>query len=147
MCLNVLFEKRNPTFLTHLTYHMNYIQADGNQTQESFCSLVYVRWNLAPLGYWGFLLLLLFCFLQCGILVPSPGIKPVPPQWKHSLNHWTTCKVPKLEGFDSFKLKKVDAIPPWSAVFIRPSLASLWLSAPSNPTWGYSFVPPDQSIL
>ena len=36
-------KKRNLTFLTHLTYHMNYIQVDGNQVQESFCSLVYVR--------------------------------------------------------------------------------------------------------
>ena len=134
MCLNVLFKKRNLkkkkrnlTFLTHLTYHMNYIQVDGNQVQESFCSLVYVRWNFTPLGYWVFLLLLLlFCLLECGILVPSPGMKPVPSAVKaQTFNHWTTCKVPKLEGFNTFKLKKVDTIPPWSTVFIRPSLASL----------------------
>ena len=32
----------------------------------------------------------------CGILVPQPGIKPMPPEvgvW--SLNHWTTREVPR----------------------------------------------------
>ena len=33
-----------------------------------------------------------------GILVPQPGIKPVPPAVEaHSLNHWTTREVPEQE--------------------------------------------------
>ena len=38
--------------------------------------------------------------MACGILVPQPGIKPVPPAveaW--SLNHWTTREVPIMKFF------------------------------------------------
>ena len=39
-----------------------------------------------------FLSFLSFFFFGCtatyGILVPEPGIEPMPPAWKHSLNHW-----------------------------------------------------------
>ena len=28
------------------------------------------------------------CTATYGILVPEPGIEPMPPAWKHSLNHW-----------------------------------------------------------
>ena len=31
----------------------------------------------------------------CGILVPQPGIKPVPPVETQSLNYWTTSEVPR----------------------------------------------------
>ena len=53
----------------------------------------------------------LFCFIlfwgvflaiphSCGILVPQPGIEPVPPAVEvHSLNHWTAREVPKTEPF------------------------------------------------
>ena len=35
--------------------------------------------------------------MACGILVPWPGIKPVPPAMEaQSLNHWTTREVPNL---------------------------------------------------
>ena len=44
---------------------------------------------------WG---LLFFFFWQgpvaCGILVPRPGIEPVPLHWKLSLNHWTAREIP-----------------------------------------------------
>jgi len=34
--------------------------------------------------------------MACGILVPSPGIKPRPPVGAtQSLNHWTTGEVPR----------------------------------------------------
>ena len=40
--------------------------------------------------------------VECGILVPQPGIKPVPPAVEvQSSNHWTTKEVPEL-----FLLKK-----------------------------------------
>ena len=35
--------------------------------------------------------------MACGILVPQPGIKPMPPAVEVlSLNHWTTREVPKV---------------------------------------------------
>ena len=35
------------------------------------------------------------CHMACGILVPQPGIAPVPPALEAlSLNHWTTREVP-----------------------------------------------------
>ena len=47
--------------------------------------------------------------VACGILVPRPGIEPVPPPlgvW--SLNHWTTREVPKLCAFlTNFFLKRL----------------------------------------
>ena len=37
------------------------------------------------------------CHTACGIPVPRPGIKPVPPAVEaQSLNHWTTKEVPSL---------------------------------------------------
>ena len=34
--------------------------------------------------------------MACGILVPQPGIKPVPTTVQaQSLNHWTTQEVPR----------------------------------------------------
>ena len=58
----------------------------------------------AELGITHSLLCVLFFFWQsreaCGILVPRPGIQPVPPAveaW--SLNHWTTREVPTLSNF------------------------------------------------
>ena len=44
----------------------------------------------------------LFFFLgaACRILVPWPGIKPVPPAMEaQSLNHWTTREVPQISPF------------------------------------------------
>ena len=45
------------------------------------------------------LLLLLFrsCHVACGILVPRPGIEPMPPAmeaWR--LSHWTAREIPRL---------------------------------------------------
>ena len=35
------------------------------------------------------------CHVACGILVPQPGIEPMPPEVEgQSLNHWTTMEVP-----------------------------------------------------
>ena len=40
--------------------------------------------------------------MACGILIPQPGIKPLPPALEAcSLNHWTTREVP-----DEFTLKR-----------------------------------------
>ena len=50
----------------------------------------------------GILLLSSLSYLACGILVPQPWIKPMPPTLEaQSLNHWTTWEVP---GILSFKL-------------------------------------------
>ena len=52
-----------------------------------------------------FFWIVLLCFgpnaLQCGVLVPRPGIEPVPHAlgvW--SLNHWTAREVPCLHYFE-----------------------------------------------
>ena len=38
------------------------------------------------------------CCAACGILIPRPGIKPVPPAVKaRSPNHWTTREFPELQ--------------------------------------------------
>ena len=45
-------------------------------------------WYLFHLFFWS-------CRVACGILVPQPGIKPVPPALEaQSVNHWTTRGVP-----------------------------------------------------
>ena len=39
-----------------------------------------------------------FGSMACGILVPQPGIKPVPLAMEaQSLNHWTTREVPEIK--------------------------------------------------
>ena len=39
---------------------------------------------------------------SCGLLIPRPGIEPVPPAVEaQNLNHWTTREVPKPGIFDS----------------------------------------------
>ena len=51
--------------------------------------------NNVNIQQWIFFFLL--CRAACGILVPQPGIEPVPPAlgaW--SLNHWTAREVPQL---------------------------------------------------
>ena len=41
----------------------------------------------------------------CGILVPQPGIEPVPPALEaQSLNHWTAREVPIVSFSLDFKL-------------------------------------------
>ena len=52
-----------------------------------------------------------FCFVffwmhhvTCGILVPQPGMEPVPPElamW--CLNHWTTREAPSAKILDSYR--------------------------------------------
>ena len=69
----------------------------------------------------GFFLLFLFCFVLlhcavCGILVPRPGIKPMPPAVEaQSLNHWTSREVPR-DFFFTFKRKKISGFPGSSVV-------------------------------
>ena len=47
-----------------------------------------------------FMLFFLPCCAECGILVPQPGIKPVPPALKmQSLNHWTSRGVPRIPSW------------------------------------------------
>ena len=56
--------------------------------------------------YWG-----LHC-AACGILVPQPGIEPVPPEEMRSPNHWITREVPHAALLEnsftvSYKVKPV----------------------------------------
>ena len=47
----------------------------------------------------------------CGILVPQPGIEPVPPAVEaQSLNHWTSREVPR-QGFLSVLFTVVSSVP------------------------------------
>ena len=49
-----------------------------------------------------FILLNLFFWPACGILVPRPGIEPTPTSLEAwSLNHWTTREVPKGTSLES----------------------------------------------
>ena len=66
----------------------------------------------------------LFFFLAmpcaCGILVPWPGIEPmIPALGAHSLNHWTTRKVPILAIFD---LRK------WQCHIVQPNIHILFIN-------------------
>ena len=58
--------------------------------------LLGLSWRILK-GLLFFIFFFLFCphHLACGILVPQPGIEPVPPAGKvQHLNHWTTREVP-----------------------------------------------------
>ena len=45
----------------------------------------------------------------CGILVPHPGIEPVPPALEAwSLNHWTAREVPAWKNFNIHKIKRIE---------------------------------------
>lgn len=40
---------------------------------------------------------LFFLAVPCGILIPQPGLKPVPPAWRAcSLHHQTAREVPRM---------------------------------------------------
>ena len=53
------------------------------------------------------------CTVVCGILVPWPGIRPVPPALEAwSLNHWTAREVPVYMYF--YKCKIYNRQPVWS---------------------------------
>ena len=58
------------------------------------------------------------CRVACGIIVPRPGIEPVPPAVEaRSLNHWTTGEVPYV-----YNLKKLpNCSPKWLHHFTYPS--------------------------
>ena len=63
--------------------------------------------------------------VECGILVPQPGIKPVPPAVEvQSSKHWTTKEVPEL-----FLLKKSLSRVVCCVVFPREAthVARYWL--------------------
>ena len=56
-------------------------------------------------------------FVACGILVPQPGIKPMPPAvgvW--SLNHWTTREVPITLFLEYFHVQLSPCLPAASCV-------------------------------
>ena len=73
--------------------------SEGEVAQSALLEEVDVRptRNLLPCHYAAFFFFLIFwsCSLACRILVPQPGIKPVPPavEMQH-LNHWTAREVP-----------------------------------------------------
>ena len=97
-------------------------------------------WSLADTEFRGtqdilkrLLLLLLHC-VTCRILAPQPRIKPMPTlRWEHSLNHWTTRKVPlkvfmrkgsKIQCVFLFGLKKTRVFPACPVVKNSPANAA-----------------------
>ena len=54
--------------------------------------------------------------MACGILVPRPGIEPVPPMVEaQSPNHWTDRKVPNIDFLKNFILPKITKYLPRAA--------------------------------
>ena len=49
---------------------------------------------LPEIIYWFFFFFFWQGPVACGILVPRPGIEPVPLHWNLSLNHWTAREIP-----------------------------------------------------
>ena len=55
-----------------------------------------MNWPLPTVQSHHVLLFFWLCRLACGILVPQPGIEPVPPAVEaQSRNHWTAREVPR----------------------------------------------------
>ena len=79
---------------------------------------------------------LLAVHTECGILVPRPGIKPVPHALAaRSLNHWTTREVP-LASFLFYKMSSKEPCLNHPGLYIMPSSKSgcfmkKWLICPS----------------
>ena len=70
------------------------------------------------------------CRTACGILVPQPGIKPMPPAveaW--SLNHWTAREVPVLHSLLPFLFsfwKKVQMLPRYKSNSLQAFISPFW---------------------
>ena len=99
-------------------------------TREAFLPLNLPAINCLSLS---FLRLKIFSFFSshyvaCGILVPRPGIKPVPPAVEaESPNHWTTREVCWLCLSQSTFCERLS---PFRFLWLVPSLVSLSLQIP-----------------
>ena len=89
---------------THTSQFQNLLQSYSNQHKAKHTNqLNRIQGSVIPAHFYinWFFFFSFFFFRQChaafGILVPRPGIKPVPPALgARSLNQWTTREVPQL---------------------------------------------------
>ena len=80
----------------------------GQSLYSIFCSILQVLFFFSK---YFILLLLLFwlCLTACGILVPLPRIKPLPPALEACLlNYWTARDIPAILKFNLLKKKKIN---------------------------------------
>ena len=77
--------------------------------------------------FWLFFFFWLYC-TACGILVPRPGMEPVPPAVEaRSPNHWTAREFPLL----AFNLPLRSLLPFWFLILcIKPIFHSPWTLTP-----------------
>ena len=84
----------SPDYTLILYRHMEKKRLQDSITARFHCFLKYL--------FIDFIYLFIFwpCRTACWILVPRPGIEPLPPAVEaRSLNHWTTREVPRLSFF------------------------------------------------
>ena len=65
----------------------------SGEVVRDVCWLPWISAQIVPTE--GLFFFFFFRERTCGILVPQPGIKPVPPVETQSLNYWTTGEVPR----------------------------------------------------
>ena len=70
------------------------IQGSEIPTKEKTTYYTHVQWTWYTISQFYFVLFFWPCCVACGILVPWPGIEPVPPALEaEGLNHWTAREV------------------------------------------------------
>lgn len=97
MFSNCSNHQQNYTFIEQLQLRIcfqinQYLITQGSPKLKKFFFYI---WNSSFLLFWPH-------HVACGVLLSQPGIKPTPPvlaAW--SLNHWTTCEVPRLKPFNA----------------------------------------------
>ena len=87
--------------------HQPYLEDQSRQTANGQAELFFFNSLFKKISFYFIYLFLFFwsCHAACGILVPWPGIKPVPHAVEEqSLNHWTTREVPSRISLSSVSI-------------------------------------------